>query len=59
MAVVDLQTRQMISLLEFQAGVDEIFDIQVSQFSAAMISGPHATTDSANQIWSLPATAQN
>lgn len=58
-AVVDLQTRQMISLLEFQAGVDEIFDIQVSQFSAAMISGPHATTDSANQIWSLPATAQN
>ncbi len=54
-AVVDLQTRQMISLLEFQAGVDEIFDIQVSQFSAAMISGPHATTDGANQIWSLPA----
>ncbi len=54
-AVVDLQTRQMISLLEFQAGVDEIFDIQISQFSGAIISGPHAMTDGANQIWSLPA----
>lgn len=55
-AVVDLQTRQMVSLFEFQSGVDEIFDIQVSQFSVAMISGPHAVTDGASQIWSLPAT---
>ena len=54
-AVVDLQTRQMVSLLEFQAGVDEIFDIQISQFSGAIISGPHAMSDGANQIWSLPA----
>ena len=54
-AVVDLQTRQMVSLLEFQAGVDEIFDIQVSPFSGVIISGPHAMTDGANQIWSLPA----
>ena len=54
-AVVDLQTRQMVSLLEFQAGVDEIFDIQISPFSGAIISGPHAMTDGANQIWSLPA----
>ena len=54
-AVVNLQTRQMVSLLEFQAGVDEIFDIQISQFSGAIISGPHAMTDGANQIWSLPA----
>lgn len=58
-AVVDLQTRQMISLLEFQAGVDEIFDIQISKFSSAMISGPHVISDGANQIWSLPANAQN
>ena len=54
-AVVDLQTRQMVSLLEFQAGVDEIFDVQISQFSGVIISGPHAITDGANQIWSLPA----
>ena len=56
-AIVDLQTRQMVSLLEFHAGVDEIFDIQVSQFSSTMISGPHVVTDGANQIWSLPAKA--
>lgn len=54
-AVVDLQTRQMVSLLEFQAGVDEIFDLQISPFSGVIISGPHAMTDGANQIWSLPA----
>ena len=58
-AVVDLQARKMISLLEFQAGVDEIFDVQVSQFSSAMICGPHAVKDGAHQIWSLPAKAQN
>ncbi|MEM9506926.1 MAG: DUF4915 domain-containing protein [Cyanobacteria bacterium P01_E01_bin.35] len=57
-AVVDLQSRQLVSLLEFQAGVDEIFDVQVSPFSRAMISGPHAVTDDANQIWSLPASAK-
>lgn len=57
-AVVDLQTRQMISLFEFQSGVDEIFDIQVSRFSAALISGPHAVTDGASQIWSLPAKSK-
>ena len=57
-AIVDLQTRQMISCLEFQAGVDEIFDVQISQFSSAMISGPYVVTDGANQIWSLPASSK-
>ncbi len=58
-AIVDLSTQQMIGCFEFQEGVDEIFDVQISQFSSAMISGPHATTDNANQIWSLPANAAN
>jgi uncharacterized protein (TIGR03032 family) len=31
-AVVDLQTRQMISCLEFKSGVDEIFDLQAIAF---------------------------
>lgn len=53
-AVVDLQTRQMISCLEFQEGVDEIFDIQTARFSSAMISGPYVIKDGTNQIWSLP-----
>ena len=55
-AIVDLQTRQMVSRIEFIEGVDEIFDIQVAGFASAMISGPHAITDGANQIWSLPAS---
>jgi uncharacterized protein (TIGR03032 family) len=54
-AVVDLQTKKMISYLEFQQGVDEIFDTQISQFSSIIISGPHAITDGTQQIWSLPA----
>ena len=54
-AVINLPTRQMISCLEFKAGVDEIFDVQIAQFSSAMISGPYAVTDGASQIWSLPA----
>ncbi len=45
----------MISCFEFQAGVDEIFDVQLAQFSSAMISGPYAIADGKNQIWSLPA----
>ena len=56
-AIVDLQAQKMISSLEFRAGVDEIFDVQIAKFPSAMISGPHATTDGANQIWSLPASA--
>ena len=56
-AVVDLQTRKMISCLEFKSGVDEIFDVQIVGFKQAIISGPYATTDGDSQIWSLPASA--
>ena len=56
-AVVDLQTRKMVGLLEFKAGVDEIFDVQISQFVTPTISGPHAVVDGDSQIWSLPASA--
>jgi uncharacterized protein (TIGR03032 family) len=56
-AVVDLQAREMVSCLEFKSGVDEIFDLQTVAFNSAMISGPYAITDGANQIWSLPASA--
>jgi uncharacterized protein (TIGR03032 family) len=58
-AVVDLQTRQMISLLEFKSGVDEIFDLQTVAFRRAMISGPYSVVDGASQIWSLPASAEH
>lgn len=51
----------MISCLEFQEGVDEIFDLQIlAGLSGAMISGPHAAIDEEEQkqIWSLPASAK-
>lgn len=54
-AIVDLSARKMISCFEFKAGVDEIFDIQVSKFISPIISGPHAIRDGATQVWSLPA----
>ena len=57
-AVVDLSAKEMIGCLEFKEGVDEIFDVQVAQFSSAMISGPYAVTDGGNQIWSLPASGR-
>lgn len=57
-AIVDLSIKKMIGYFEFKAGVDEIFDVQVSQFSSPMISGPHAVTDNASQIWSLPADSK-
>jgi uncharacterized protein (TIGR03032 family) len=58
-AVVDLHTKQMVSCLEFKAGVDEIFDLQTSSLSGAMISGPYATIDGFGQIWSLPISAES
>ena len=57
-AVVDLQTRQMISCLEFVEGIDEIFDVQTSHFSSTMISGPYVSIDGTNPIWSLPANSK-
>ena len=42
-AIVDLSARKMVGYFEFKAGVDEIFDVQISQYASPMISGPHAT----------------
>ena len=55
--VVDLQTRSLVGCLEFSAGVDEIFDVQIAPFASTMISGPHVEQDETNQIWSLPKSA--
>ena len=56
-AVVNLQTRSLVGCLEFSAGVDEIFDVQIAPFASAMVSGPHVLYDETNQIWSLPKSA--
>ncbi len=53
--VVDLTTGRQVAHFEFEAGVDEIFDVQVlpgCRFPA--ISGPHAATDGGQPIWLVP-----
>lgn len=56
-AIVDLQTAQQIGLLEFQSGVDEIFDVQLLPgIQNPYLSGPHATLDDRPPIWLLPAS---
>lgn len=55
--VVDLSIKSIVGCLEFSAGVDEIFDVQITPFASTNISGPHIMQDEAQQIWSLPASA--
>lgn len=54
-AIVDLQAGKQIGLLEFQSGVDEIFDVQVLPgIRNPFFSGPYATTDGSAPIWLVP-----
>ena len=57
-AIVDITTRKTVAFIEFFAGVDEIFDVQIAPFSSTIINGPHAAVEG-NVIWSLPASAKN
>lgn len=54
-AVVDLTTGRNVGYLEFKAGVDEIFDVQVLpgvRFPA--LSGPFTTVDGVEETWIVP-----
>jgi len=53
--VVELTTGRPIAHLEFKAGVDEIFDVQVLPgVRLAAISGPFPDRDGAQTIWTVP-----
>ncbi|WP_299415479.1 TIGR03032 family protein [Acaryochloris sp. IP29b_bin.148] len=55
LAIVDLQTGKQIGLLEFQSGVDEIFDVQVLPgVRNPFFSGPYAIADGNPPIWTVP-----
>ncbi|MEL6929852.1 MAG: DUF4915 domain-containing protein [Cyanobacteria bacterium J06600_6] len=56
-AIIDLQTKKMTSCLGFKSRVEEVFDVQISNYQQPVVSEPYATTDRDNQIWSLPASA--
>jgi uncharacterized protein (TIGR03032 family) len=54
-AVVDLRTGQVVAHLDFTAGIDELFDIQVLPGSSApFISGPFADCGPTPPVWTVP-----
>ncbi len=56
MAIVDLKAGKQVGLLEFQSGVDEIFDVQLLPgIRNPFFSGPYAVKDGSSPIWMVPA----
>ena len=54
-AVVDLTSGRLISLLEFHSGVEEIFDVQLlAGVRNPVISGPFPIRDGGQVIWTVP-----
>jgi uncharacterized protein (TIGR03032 family) len=55
LAVVDLQTGSRAAHLEFRAGVEEIFDVQILPgITFPYISGPWAERDTGQPLWTVP-----
>ena len=56
-AAVELATGQVTALLEFDAGIEEIFDVRVNPFARSpLFSGPDARNDGTPPIWIVPPT---
>jgi uncharacterized protein (TIGR03032 family) len=57
LAMVDLRTGNQTALLEFQTGVEEIFDVQVLPgITFPFLSGPWAQQDTGQPLWTVPPT---
>ena len=55
LAVIDLRTGQQAALLEFHAGVEEVFDVQVLPgIRFPFVSGPRAQDDTGRPLWTTP-----
>jgi uncharacterized protein (TIGR03032 family) len=53
--VLDLRSGQSVAYLEFETGVDEIFDIQVLPGARCVsITGPYPAEDGAKDVWLVP-----
>ena len=51
-AIVDLTSGQMIGLLEFHTGIEEIFDLRLLPgVRSPFLSGPHHGVDQQPPIW--------
>jgi uncharacterized protein (TIGR03032 family) len=54
-AIVELRSGRMAALLEFQSGVEEVFDVQVLPgLRRPAFSGPFAGLDGSEVIWTVP-----
>jgi uncharacterized protein (TIGR03032 family) len=55
LAIVELASGRLVSLLEFGSGVHETFDVQILPgIRCAAISGPFPTKDGCQPIWIVP-----
>jgi uncharacterized protein (TIGR03032 family) len=54
-AAVDLGSGGIAGLLEFTAGIEEIFDVRINPFSRTpLLSGPEARNDGTPPLWVIP-----
>jgi uncharacterized protein (TIGR03032 family) len=54
-AVVDLRRGELLGQLEFQSGIEEIFDVAVlTETRMAAFRGPHALEDGDHTVWVVP-----
>ncbi len=53
-SVIDMAGGREVARLEFHAGIDEIFDVQVLPYRHPWFSGPHPKTDEVPPIWVVP-----
>ena len=54
-AVVEVLTGQIVAMLEFVSGIDELFDVRVDPYSRnPFFGGPDARADGTPPIWLIP-----
>ena len=54
-AIVELSSGEVKGLLEFEAGIEEIFDVRVNPYSRSpFFSGPDTREDGTPPIWLIP-----
>lgn len=58
-AAVDVSSGEIVGMLEFQTGVEEIFDVSlVPGTRSPTVRGPHSATDQASPIWIVPESSR-
>ena len=58
-AIVDLRSGQSVAYIQFETGIEEIFDVQVVPNIRCMsVTGPFPVHDGVNDVWVLPNPAQ-